>query len=89
MKKYLLERGEFLVNNGEWTRFWEDWWTGRELLMKQFPTLHQTSRRKNQTVPSALGTRPLNISFRRALVGDCWSYQCRVGSSHGRWVVGV
>jgi hypothetical protein len=37
--------------------------------MNLFPDLYNISR-KNQTVASALSTRPLNISFRRALRGD-------------------
>ena len=70
VKEFMLERGKFLVNNGEQTKFWEDWWTGHEPLMKQYLALYQISRSKNQTVASALGTRPLNLSFRRSLVGD-------------------
>ena len=31
---------------------------------------HSIARRKNQRAADVLGTRPLNISFRRALVGD-------------------
>lgn len=36
--------------------------------MQQYPTLYEIVRRKNQSVASVLG--PLNVSFRRALVGD-------------------
>ena len=38
--------------------------------MQQYPTLYNIVRRKNQTVAATLSTTPLNISFRRALVGD-------------------
>jgi len=38
--------------------------------MKVYPTLYRIIRRKNQSVASVLGSRPLNVSFRRALVGD-------------------
>ena len=38
--------------------------------MQQYPTLYNIVRRKNQTVTATLCTTPLNIFFRRALVGD-------------------
>ena len=37
--------------------------------MNQFPELYRIARKKHQTVADVLCTRPLNISFRRALVG--------------------
>jgi len=68
-KDHLLPRGKFKVKNGEQIRFWEDWWLGTEPLMNQFPTLYNIARKKNQTVASVVSSNPLNISFRRALVG--------------------
>ena len=38
--------------------------------MQQYPTLYNIVRRKNQTVDATLSTTPLNIYFRRSLVGD-------------------
>ena len=38
--------------------------------MQQHPSLYNIVRRKNQLVADVLRTRPLNISFRRALTGD-------------------
>ena len=38
--------------------------------MQQYPSLYNIVRRRNQIVASALGSIPLNISFRRALVWD-------------------
>ena len=38
--------------------------------MHQYPYLYCIARRKNKIVTHVLNTRPLNISFRRALVGD-------------------
>jgi hypothetical protein len=52
------------------SRFWEDLWVGKEPLMHQYPSLYRIAMRKNQTVAHVLSTRPLNITFRRALVGD-------------------
>ena len=37
--------------------------------MNQFPELYRIARKKHQTVADVLSTHPLNISFRRALVG--------------------
>ena len=59
-----------MVQNGQHTRFWEDRWIGHEPLKQQFPSFYTIVRKKNQSVASVLGARPLNISFRRALVGD-------------------
>ena len=69
VKEHFFPRGKFVVQNGTLIRFWEDWWIGREPLMKQFPELYNIVRQKHQTVASVMSTLPLNISFRRALVG--------------------
>jgi hypothetical protein len=42
---------------------------GNQPLMRQYPSLYHIVRRKNDTVASILSTIPLNVSFRRALVG--------------------
>jgi hypothetical protein len=38
--------------------------------MDEFPTLYGIVRKNNMLVPQVLGTTPLNVSFRRALVGE-------------------
>ena len=43
---------------------------GQKPLSQQYPSIYNIVRRKNQTVANSLSTMPLNISFRRALVGD-------------------
>jgi len=35
----------------------------------KFPELYRIARKKNQTMADVVSTRPLNISFRRSLVG--------------------
>ena len=70
IKDQFFEKGRFVVQNGQQTRFWEDLWIGHELLRQQYPSLYAIVRKKNQYVASVLRARPLNISFRRALVGD-------------------
>jgi hypothetical protein len=73
VKKLMLERGRFKVQDRAQTRFWEDVWIGQEPLMKRFPSLYNIMRKKNATVAQVLSTTPLNVSFRRALVGDNWA----------------
>jgi hypothetical protein len=73
VKKLLLERGRFKVQDGTQTRFWEDLWVGQEPLMKRFPSLYSLVRKKNVSVAQVLSTTPLNVSFRRALVGENWA----------------
>ena len=69
VKDHFFPRGKFVVNNGRQIRFWEDLWVGGVPLMNQFPELYRIARKKHQTVASVLSSYPLNISFRRALVG--------------------
>ena len=70
VKEFLLDRGKFVVKNGKQVRFWEDWWVGHEPLMKQFPGLYNIVRKRNQTIASVFSRIPLNIAFRRTLMGD-------------------
>jgi hypothetical protein len=72
VKNLVLERGRFQVHDGSQTRFWEDLWLGKEPLMIKYPALYNLVRKKNVSVAQVLSTTPLNISFRRALVGDNW-----------------
>jgi hypothetical protein len=73
VKRLVLERGRFKIHNGTQTRFWEDLWIGREHLMTKYPSLYNIVGKKNVSVAQVLSTTALNISFRRALVGDNWA----------------
>jgi hypothetical protein len=73
VKRLVLERGRFKIQDGTQTRFWEDLWIGREPLMTKYPSLYNIVRKKNASVAQVLSTTPLNVSFRRALVGDNWA----------------
>jgi hypothetical protein len=73
VKELVLERGRFKIQNGIQTRFWEDLWIGREPLMTKFPSLYNIVTKKNASMSQVLNTIPLNVSFRRALVGDNWA----------------
>jgi hypothetical protein len=54
-KDHFLESSTFNIHNGEQIRFWEDKWLGNFTLKEQH---------------SCFRSAPLNIMFRRALVGD-------------------
>jgi hypothetical protein len=69
VKDLVLQRGRFRVHDGSQTRFWEDLWLGKEPLMVKYPSLYRNVRKKNLSVAQVLSTTPLNVSFRRALVG--------------------
>jgi hypothetical protein len=75
VKHLVLERGRFQVSDGSQTRFWEDLWLGREPFSAKYPALYNLVKKKNLSVAQVLSTTPLNVSFRRALVGvnrDNW-----------------
>jgi hypothetical protein len=72
VKDLVLSRGRFKVQDGTQARFWEDTWLGKVPLMSAYPNIYRIVRRKNMSVAQVLSTTPLNISFRRALVGQLW-----------------
>jgi hypothetical protein len=72
VKDLVLRRGRFKVQDGTQARFWEDKWLGKDPLMTVYPNLYRIVRRKNMSVAQVLSTTPLNVSFRRSLVGENW-----------------
>ena len=74
MKKKVtfFRRVKFLVGNGNSTRFWEDTWLGDTPLAVQYPSLYNIVQRKEDYVATVLNSVPLNIHFRRSLVGERW-----------------
>ena len=60
----------FMVNSAHQTRFWEHTWIEQMQLNMRFPDLYRIVRAKNVFVAKVLGSTPLNVSFRRAIVGD-------------------
>jgi hypothetical protein len=70
IKDRFLSFGTFHLNNGENTRFWEDKWIGNRALKEQYPTLYRITRHMHKSVASVFSMIPLNISFRRSLLGD-------------------
>ena len=73
VKDLFLRMGRFKIRDGTQTRFWEDLWLGDEPLMLAYPSLYRIVRKKNVTVAQVLSTYPLDVSFRRAVVGKNWS----------------
>jgi hypothetical protein len=73
VKDDFFSRGFFQVGNGANTHFWEDTWLGKIPLAQQYPSLYNIVHHKNVTVAHVLSQTPLNISFRRLLVGNKWT----------------
>uniref|UniRef100_A0A8I6YB20 Reverse transcriptase zinc-binding domain-containing protein n=1 Tax=Hordeum vulgare subsp. vulgare TaxID=112509 RepID=A0A8I6YB20_HORVV len=63
---------KFIIGNGESTRFWEDNWLGDEPLALQYPQLYNIAQRRQTIVAAVLRETPLNIQFRRSLIGNRW-----------------
>ncbi|WVZ96381.1 LOW QUALITY PROTEIN: hypothetical protein U9M48_042027, partial [Paspalum notatum var. saurae] len=51
-------------------RFWEDTWCGSQPLKFIYPSLFKIVRNKSATVADVMSSVPLNVSFRRGLVGE-------------------
>ena len=58
------------VNNGNQAIFWEDHWAGSEPLMQKYHVLYKIVRKKNAIVSQVISKLSLNVSFRRALIGE-------------------
>ena len=70
VKDQFLNLGRFKLDSGIRIRFWKDKWLGNQKLKDQFPNLFNIVQRKHATVAKGLSSNPLNVSFRRTLVGD-------------------
>jgi hypothetical protein len=70
VKDTFLNLGSFILKNEIQIRFWEDRWLGNQPLMIQYLSLYNIVRKKNAIVASIFGMVPLNVSFKRALVGE-------------------
>ena len=70
VKDIFLSLGKFKLGNGTQIRFWEDKWLGSQALKIQYLNLFNIVRKKQATVADVLNSTPLNVSFRRALVGN-------------------
>jgi hypothetical protein len=66
----VLRCGTFKIKDGSQTKFWEDTLLGSKPLGEQFPNLYNIANYHHATVANVMNQMPLNISFRRALIGD-------------------
>ena len=73
VKETFFHRVKFIVGDGITTRFWEDTWLGDTPLALQCPSLYHIAQHKEDYVATVLQTVPLNIQFRRSLVGELWN----------------
>jgi hypothetical protein len=69
VKQDFLCFGTFTIKNGSQIRFWEDIWLGTTPLRDQYPCLYYIARHKQVTVADVFSTSPLNLSWRRDLIG--------------------
>uniref|UniRef100_A0A8I6WF16 Reverse transcriptase zinc-binding domain-containing protein n=1 Tax=Hordeum vulgare subsp. vulgare TaxID=112509 RepID=A0A8I6WF16_HORVV len=73
VRSSFFHRIKFIIGNGEGTRFWEDSWLGETPLATQYPALYNIAQRKDAYVATILQSHPLNIQFRRSLIGHRWA----------------
>jgi hypothetical protein len=64
-----LQFGTFIIKNGSQIRFWEDIWLGTSSPRDQYSCLYHIARHKQVTVADVFSTSPLNLSWRRDLIG--------------------
>jgi hypothetical protein len=72
VKEDCFSRGSFKIGSGEGVRFWEDIWLGKKTLASQYPQLYNIVHHKHDTAAAVMSSIPLNIGFRRQLVGNKW-----------------
>jgi hypothetical protein len=70
VKDTFLDLGNFQMSNGANIRFWEDKWLWNFTLKQYYPSLYLITHKKHICVQFVFSTIPLNISFRRALIGN-------------------
>ena len=71
VKDQFLNLVKFKLGDETQLRFWEDkWLLGNQLLKNRFPSLFNIVSKKQATVFEVFGTVPLNVSFRRSLIGN-------------------
>jgi len=69
VKEEFLSLGKFDLGDGSQVRFWEDSWIRPRPLKSLFPALYNIVRKKSTSIRTVLSMTPLNVAFRRSLVG--------------------
>ncbi len=70
VKSTFLNMGSWIVHNGQQVRFWEDNWVGNSSFKDKYPSQYAIVRRRNSSIANIMSYVSLNVSFRRALVGQ-------------------
>jgi hypothetical protein len=70
IKEEVLANGSFRISDGTQTRFWEDTWASSRSFKNLYPNIYNICHYPHATVANVMSSTPLNISFRRALVGE-------------------
>jgi hypothetical protein len=69
LKKFFFLYNTFSINDGPHIRFGEDNWLDNVLLCEQYSTLYNIVLRKSDTIATVMATSPLDVMFRRDLIG--------------------
>ena len=69
VKGEFLSMGKFDLGDWSQVQFWEDSWIRPRPLKSIFPALYNIVRKKSASIRTVLSTTPLNVAFRRSLVG--------------------
>jgi hypothetical protein len=69
VKNEFLRFSTFLIKDGSKVRFWEDKWLRNSTLQEQYPSLYNIARHKQDKIAEVFSTSPLNIPWRRDLIG--------------------
>jgi hypothetical protein len=70
VKGSFFSRGKFKIGSEEGVHFLEDKWLCDQTLASQYPQLYNIVNRKHDTVAKVMSSTPLNIGFRRRLIGN-------------------
>jgi hypothetical protein len=70
VRDLLLACGSFIVKDGSQARLRDNTWVHQQPLSELYSNHYQVVRHSHDTIKTIMSTTPLNISCRRALVGD-------------------
>jgi uncharacterized protein (DUF2225 family) len=70
IKEEVIANGSFRTKDGTLTRFWEGTWVSNRSFKNLYPNIYNICHHPHDTVANVMSSTPLNISFRRALVGE-------------------
>jgi hypothetical protein len=82
VKDEFLSMGRFDLGDGSQVRFWEDSWITPHPFKTLFPSLYNIVRKKSVSVRTVLSMTPLNVAFRRSLMGSI----CKHGTMSWPWL---